>query len=100
MDTVAVAAMADSVCGYITNPFDVIKVRVMNKAGEEQRGKFSNGIVGEVAHLVAEDGFAGFFAGAGIRTIWMTLGGIIYWLVLEQTQNLLRNIMNLSPKVA
>ena len=52
------------------------------------------------AQLLAEDGVEGCFAGAYVRTAWMTAGGVIYWLVLEETQQRLRSLLHLVPKMA
>ena len=37
--------------------------------------------VGEMLNLISKDGVLGFFAGAKVRTVWMTIGGIVYWSV-------------------
>ena len=99
LDTAVIATLADSVSGFVTNPFDVIKVRVMNRAGDDP-SKFGAGIKGEVLQLLAQDGVGGCFAGAMVRTAWMTVGGVIYWLVLEESQRWLRRLLGLAPKMS
>jgi len=99
LGTVVIASLADSVSGFLTNPFDVIKVRVMNRAGDSP-GKFGAGVRGQVRQLLSEEGLSGFFGGAYVRTAWMTVGGVVYWLVLEESQKVLRRFMCLAPKLA
>ena len=71
--------------GVQTHSHTCGQVRVMNQAGET-KAVWDTGILTQVTKLMAEDGGRGFFAGAMVRTGWMMVGGVIYWLVLEQTQ--------------
>ncbi|KAJ1475886.1 hypothetical protein T484DRAFT_1826684, partial [Baffinella frigidus] len=41
--------------------------------------------------IMREEGFAGLMAGCWIRVLWMTVGGMIFWLVLEESQKMIRN---------
>mmetsp|Transcript_615 Transcript_615/g.1020 ORF Transcript_615/g.1020 Transcript_615/m.1020 type:complete len:134 (+) Transcript_615:135-536(+) len=88
-ETMVVATMCDSVCSAITNPFDVVKARLMNEAGEESL-KYEEGALGAALQIVKEEGPQGLLAGCELRVAWMTIGGIIFWIVLEESQKILR----------
>uniref|UniRef100_A0A7S4P3Q2 Mitochondrial carrier protein n=1 Tax=Guillardia theta TaxID=55529 RepID=A0A7S4P3Q2_GUITH len=95
-ETCIVAAVADGIASAITNPFDVIKARLMSQAGEEQR-KYGGGAVGALLQLISEEGYHGLMAGCLARVLWMTVGGVIFWLVLEESQKVMRRLGPRDP---
>mmetsp|Transcript_52087 Transcript_52087/g.161631 ORF Transcript_52087/g.161631 Transcript_52087/m.161631 type:complete len:632 (+) Transcript_52087:127-2022(+) len=85
------AAVCGSVAGVVsatlTTPFDLVKTRLNLRtppaleAGGPQQGRMprSAALVGEeIRQIYSSRGVAGFFAGAGLRALWMGLGGFVF----------------------
>lgn len=79
---VAAAACCGSAAGLIsatiTTPFDIVKTRLnLRRAscGTRSTGAL---ILEEVVQIYRHRGAVGFFAGAGYRAAWMSLGGFVF----------------------
>ena len=70
-ETCIVAAVCDGSVALVTNPFDVIKSRLMDQAGTVQR----KSVWGTAAAVVRQSGPVGLMQGCGARVVWLSLGG-------------------------
>ena len=75
----------DGSTAWATNPFDVIKSRLMNQVGEAG----SHTMFDIVSGILKERGLIGMMDGASVRYLWMAVGGFIFWPILEAVQNIL-----------
>lgn len=87
-ETSIIGSICDSFSGAITNPFDVVKSRLMKHQGK------GYGMVKIMQGVMDDHGVSGFFRGAAARTLWMGMGGIIFWPPLEWAQENLSKIIN------
>jgi len=85
------AAVCGSVAGVVsatlTTPFDLVKTRLNLRTppapenGGRGAGQLPTSaalLSEEIRQIYASEGIAGFFAGAGIRALWMGLGGFVF----------------------
>jgi len=84
-DNCIIGSLADGSSGFVTNPFDVVKSRLMNMAGEDG----DHGIFNIIAEVLKTKGAWGMMDGSVARTVWMGFGGFVFWPVLEWAQNYL-----------
>lgn len=75
-------SMAGGVAAASTTPLDVIKTRIMLNESKV-------GIVSIVKGIVKEEGWKGFTAGIGPRTMWISAGGAIFLGVYETVSSLI-----------
>jgi len=90
-----VNAMQSSLCGSfaggfsaaVTTPLDVVKTRLM--LGKDAQGVAYNGAADAVKRIYAEGGAARFFSGVGPRTMWISIGGCVFFGAYEGSKNVL-----------
>ncbi|KAI8531582.1 hypothetical protein RHMOL_Rhmol11G0147700 [Rhododendron molle] len=80
-----IGAFAGAITGAITTPLDVIKTRLMVQGPANEY----KGIVDCVKTIVREEGTPAFFKGIGPRVLWISIGGSIFFSVLERTKKIL-----------
>ena len=88
-----VDAWQSAVCGSVasgfgaalTTPFDVAKTRIMlAKSGSEMATKES--LKFAISVIYKENGIKGLFAGLIPRTLWMSIGGAVFFGVYEKVK--------------
>ena len=62
------------------NPMDVVKTRLMLQQAGRQEGALA-----VLARVAASEGWRGLAAGLLPRLLWISLGGVIFFGVYEQT---------------
>ena len=72
--------------GGITTPLDVIKTRLMMQSSKEG---VKRTFTGTAKYIVRNEGWQALFAGLGPRLLWIGLGGVLFFGLLEQTEALL-----------
>lgn len=78
-------AAAGGLTGALTTPLDTVRARSMNEAGT---GETKTGSVLATARLLFEtEGLAGLFAGVVPRTLWLALGGTVFFSSLEAVKS-------------
>nr|XP_017231194.1 PREDICTED: probable S-adenosylmethionine carrier 2, chloroplastic isoform X2 [Daucus carota subsp. sativus] len=80
-----IGAFAGAFTGAITTPLDVIKTRLMVQGPANQY----KGIYDCVGTIMKEEGPSAFLKGIGPRVLWISVGGSIFFGVLEKTKQLL-----------
>eukprot|EP00375_Theileria_parva_P000781 XP_763451.1 hypothetical protein [Theileria parva strain Muguga] len=72
-------SFAGGVAGALTNPLDVVKTRMMTQ-GEKKMYKSTWDCLTKIA---VDEGTSALFKGLGLRVTWLTLGGFVFFAVLE-----------------
>ncbi|KAH7834467.1 hypothetical protein Vadar_016329 [Vaccinium darrowii] len=80
-----IGAFAGAITGAMTTPLDVIKTRLMVQGPANQY----KGIVDCVKTIVREEGTPALFKGIGPRVLWISIGGAVFFSVLERTKKML-----------
>ena len=76
-------SVAGGVGAAITTPLDVAKTRIMlAKAGSDMATKESLRFA--INTVILEKGMKGLFAGVIPRTLWMSIGGAVFFGVYEK----------------
>jgi len=79
-------ALAGGITGALTTPFDTVRARTMNEAGEAQ--KSSQGLMGATQKIIDEEGWGALFAGVQPRVVWLSLGGTVFFSTLEAAKKI------------
>ena len=78
---VAQASLCGSAAGgfsaAVTTPLDVVKTRLM--LGADAEGVKYKGTMDAIRRINAEGGAGRFFAGVGPRTMWISIGGCVFF---------------------
>ena len=102
-------ALSGAVAGYLTNPFDVLKTRLMLFQQENDKGKFSSSavkqikgkqskqvderdgfqIMSQLKNIVQKDGVQCLFRGAHVRMLQLTIDSLMYFGTYESVKALL-----------
>lgn len=80
-----VGALAGGVTGALTTPFDTVRARTMNEAGEE--AKSSASLLATLQRILDDEGPAALFKGVQPRVLWLSLGGTVFFATLESANN-------------
>lgn len=91
-ETAIIGAFAGALTGAITTPLDVIKTRLMVQGSANQY----NGIFDCVQTIVREEGSNALLKGIGPRVLWISIGGAIFFSVLESTK---RAVAQRHPRI-
>lgn len=80
-------AVAGGLSAAVTTPLDVAKTRIMLA---DRGSSVAKGNVGQAVKAVyAQHGLPGLYAGVVPRTIWITIGGAVFFGAYEKVKNLL-----------
>eukprot|EP01083_Nonionella_stella_P038830 105573_1 len=78
-----IGAIAGGVSALLTTPIDVVKTRLMTQNTLSGSPRIYNGTVDCFRKLYAESGYSVFFRGSFQRTIYISLGGAIFFGVFD-----------------
>ena len=76
-------SVAGTVAAAVTTPLDVVKTRLM--LGKDANGKIYDGAWSTGRRIVTEEGARTLFAGIGPRTMWIGIGGFVFFGMYENT---------------
>jgi len=90
-------AWQSSICGAVsggfaaavTTPLDVAKTRVMLAPKGSLYTQSS--VIQVIMIIKAQEGIAGLFSGVTMRTVWISLGGAVFFGVYEKAKNVLQD---------
>jgi len=80
-------AFAGGFAAAVTTPLDVAKTRIM--LAPTGSAEASKNILGMLKHVHAEKGVKGLFAGVVPRTMWISIGGAVFFGVYEKVISIL-----------
>lgn len=94
-----VSPLQSALCGSVgggfsaatTTPFDVVKTRLM--LGKDASGVEYHGTLSTIQRIHREGGLKRFFSGVGPRTIWMGLGGCVFFGAYESCKEVLVDLL-------
>lgn len=94
-----VSAIQAALCGSaaggfaaaVTTPLDVVKTRLM--LGKDAEGVAYKGTMDTVKRIYAEGGANRFLSGLGPRTMWISIGGCVFFGAYEGAKELLTPIL-------
>lgn len=81
-------SFAGGVAASVTTPIDVAKTRLM-------LGQGGGGLFGTIAKVYGEGGVPALFAGVAPRTMWITIGGFVFFGAYEKSKQLILNARGL-----
>jgi len=95
-----VSPLQSSLCGSfaggfsaaVTTPLDVVKTRLM--LGKDAEGVAYNGAMDTIKRINAEGGAARFFSGVGPRTMWISIGGCVFFGAYETAKSVLGSVLD------
>ena len=88
LETSLLGAVAGGLTGALTTPLDTVRARTMNEAGTG-RGAPEGSLVMTAQSILAAEGVGGLFAGVLPRSLWLALGGTVFFSSLEAVQSAL-----------
>lgn len=74
-------SIAGGVAACITTPLDVVKTRLM--LGKDAAGVPYKGTVNTFMRVYHQEGAKRLFSGVGPRTMWISIGGFVYFGMYE-----------------
>mmetsp|Transcript_41200 Transcript_41200/g.82847 ORF Transcript_41200/g.82847 Transcript_41200/m.82847 type:complete len:234 (+) Transcript_41200:394-1095(+) len=94
-----VSPLQSALCGSIgggfsaatTTPFDVVKTRMM--LGKDMHGVAYAGTLSTIQRIHREGGVKKFFSGVGPRTLWIGLGGCVFFGAYESCKEMLVDVL-------
>uniref|UniRef100_K3WK77 S-adenosylmethionine transporter n=1 Tax=Globisporangium ultimum (strain ATCC 200006 / CBS 805.95 / DAOM BR144) TaxID=431595 RepID=K3WK77_GLOUD len=75
-------SIAGGVAASITTPLDVVKTRLM--LGKDAKGVQYTGTVDTFTRVYREEGIKRLFSGVGPRTMWISIGGFVFFGMYEK----------------
>lgn len=78
-------ALAGSFAGFTVTPFDVLKTKLMTVSVKEQTPRTSE----VFKEILKEEGVKGLYRGAGMRMIYLGVGGSAFFGIYEKVKSLL-----------
>ena len=76
-------SIAGGVAASITTPLDVVKTRLM--LGKDVNGVPYKGTLSTLSRVYTDEGLKRLFSGAGPRTMWISIGGFVFFGMYEKT---------------
>ncbi|GMF16857.1 unnamed protein product [Phytophthora fragariaefolia] len=76
-------SIAGGVAACITTPLDVVKTRLM--LGKDAKGVPYNGTLNTLSRVYTDEGLKRLFSGVGPRTMWISIGGFVFFGMYEKT---------------
>ena len=86
VETIPLSALAGAAAGSLTTPLDVVRTRLMTQSGGKDRYR---GWWDALRRVWREEGVKKLFAGVRTRTLWLTIGAVIYLGSYEEYKKLL-----------
>lgn len=84
-------SIAGGITGFLTTPLDVIKTRIMLAESMHKTKPYNLPWHG-LRQLYLEGGLKKMFAGAGPRTLWISVGGFLFFGAYEKTSSILDTV--------
>ncbi len=81
-ETSIIGAIAGGFTGIVTTPLDVLKTRLMTQGST---GRYSS-LVDATLTIAREEGLGAFMRGWQPRLIWISMGGFVFFPVLEASK--------------
>jgi hypothetical protein len=75
-------ALAGSFAGFTVTPFDVLKTKLMTFSVKEQTPR----TVEVLQNILKEEGVRGLYRGAGMRMIYLGVGGSAFFGIYEKVK--------------
>ena len=76
LKTIISGGLSGMIAGFLTTPFDVIKTRMMTNVTTQ----YKITPIRWLRKIVTEEGYAALFKGWHVRIIYLSMGGIVYFL--------------------
>ncbi|GMF09250.1 unnamed protein product [Phytophthora lilii] len=76
-------SIAGGVAACITTPLDVVKTRLM--LGKDAKGVLYKGTLNTLSRVYTDEGLKRLFSGVGPRTMWISIGGFVFFGMYEKT---------------
>lgn len=83
--------VAGGVSAFITTPLDVMKTRIMLSADLPATQRLG---IWKTFRLLQSEGMKKMFAGAVPRTMWIALGGAVWFGAFEEYRRVLNRLFN------
>lgn len=84
-------SIAGGVAASITTPLDVVKTRLM--LGKDAQGVQYKGTLDTFARVYKEEGVKRLFSGVGPRTMWISIGGFVFFGMYEKATETFSTIL-------
>ncbi|KUF99240.1 Niemann-Pick C1 protein [Phytophthora nicotianae] len=75
-------SIAGGVAASITTPLDVVKTRLM--LGKDAKGVPYKGTLSTLSRVYTDEGLKRLFSGVGPRTMWISIGGFVFFGMYEK----------------
>lgn len=75
-------SIAGAAAASITTPLDVVKTRLM--LGKDAKGIPYKGTLNTLSRVYTDDGWKRLFSGVGPRTMWISIGGFVFFGMYEK----------------
>ena len=80
-------ALAGSFAGFTVTPFDVLKTKLMTYSVQEQTPR----TIEVFREIMKEEGVKGLYRGAGMRMIYLGVGGSAFFGIYEKVKSVLKH---------
>ncbi|MES1923242.1 hypothetical protein MHBO_004787 [Bonamia ostreae] len=83
-----IGAISGVIAGFITNPIDVVKTRIMTQPFSSKDKNYISTPTKMAKLVYKNEGYRAFLGGAGVRVVWIGLGGGVFFYVNETCRRL------------
>ncbi|CAH0477792.1 unnamed protein product [Peronospora belbahrii] len=84
-------SVAGGIAASITTPLDVVKTRLM--LGKDAKGVPYKGMLSTLARVYTDEGLKRLFLGIGPRSMWISIGGFVFFGMYEKITSTFVSIM-------
>lgn len=84
-ESAVAGSLAGAFAAAVTTPFDVVKTRLMLRV--DQHGVPYSGIISTFRRVIQTEGIRALYKGIGPRTMWIGIGGFVYFGVYSKVRN-------------
>eukprot|EP00514_Thraustochytrium_sp_LLF1b_P010816 CAMPEP_0184543754 /NCGR_PEP_ID=MMETSP0199_2-20130426/3157_1 /TAXON_ID=1112570 /ORGANISM="Thraustochytrium sp., Strain LLF1b" /LENGTH=274 /DNA_ID=CAMNT_0026937825 /DNA_START=123 /DNA_END=947 /DNA_ORIENTATION=+ len=88
VESAAAGSLSGAFAAAVTTPLDVVKTRLMLRV--DKNGVPYTGMVSTFQRILAEEGFTALLSGIQPRTMWIGIGGFVYFGVYESARKILK----------